>query len=440
MTFIILMVVIVASFIFLIEKRKKSRRLIEKTIPHIDFDQNSNELDLVHISDIHYLDPSLTDYGQAFVRNVEKGDAKTVRYIDQVLDSFILEMIKKKPDAIIVSGDISYNGEKASHQKIAKKFKILKDKGIDVLIIPGNHDIDNEKAKSFILDEEKRVDSVSKEEFKEIYSEFCYSDEDPKVIGRDKNSLSYMYMINNFQCILMIETSCGQNDLHISNQTYKWIEKMLNIASINNLSVISVTHQNILAHNKMFISGYKISNSSKLIKLFSDHNVRLNLSGHMHIQHISENEGVLDAAIASVSLYPHLYASIHADARGSIEYESQSIDVEYWAKKYGWKDDKLLNFNEISKEFFIDCTKDQIEPVLNKINISLEEKREMMNFVIDTNLFYFSGRMKEKEDLNIENINYKRWKKYGEETFLISYLDSIYMDFDSSHNKFEIKM
>ena len=64
----------------------------------------------------------------------------------------------------------------------------------------------------------------------------------------------------------------------------------------------------------------------------------------------------------------------------------------------------------------------------------------MMNFVIDTNLFYFSGRMKEREDLNIENINYKRWKKYGEETFLISYLDSIYMDFDSSHNKFEIKM
>ncbi|MEG0250958.1 MAG: metallophosphoesterase [Peptostreptococcus sp.] len=440
MTFIILMLAMVATFIFLIEKRKKSRKLIEETIPTVDFGDDSDELDIVHISDIHYLAPSLTDYGDAFSQNVEKGDGKMVRYIDQVMDSFILEMIKKKPKAVIVGGDITYNGEKISHQNMAKKFKILKDKNIDVLVIPGNHDINNEKAKSFKNKEDLSVESVNEEEFKEIYSNFGYSDEDPKVIARDKNSLSYMYMINKFQCILMIETSCGKNDLQLSNQTYKWIERMLHIASINNLSVISVTHQNILAHNKMFISGYKIENSSKLIKLFSDHNIRLNLSGHMHMQHISENEGVSDAAVGSIALYPSLYACIHTDVRDNIKYKTESLDVDYWAQKYGWKDDNLLHFKDKSKDFFIECTRYQTNPTLDKVNTTLEEKREMMDFMIDTNLYYFSGRMGEREDLNKDNTNYKKWKKYCEDTFLMSYLNSIYEDSSRSHNKLEISM
>lgn len=440
MTFIILVIAIIAIFIFLIEKRKKSRKLIEETIPTLDLGDDSEELDIVHVSDIHYLSPSLTDYGDIFKQNIEKSDGKMLRYIDQIMDSFILEMIKRKPNLVIVSGDITYNGEKVSHQNIAKKFKILKDKNIDVLVIPGNHDINNKRAKTFKDKDDMEVESISEEEFKEIYSDYGYSDKDPKIIARDKNSLSYMYMVNKFQCILMIETSYGKNNLSISNQTYKWIEKMIHIASINNLSVISVTHQNILAHNKMFISGYKIENSSKLIKLLSDHNIRLNLSGHMHMQHISENQGVSDAAVGSIALYPSLYACIHTDVRDNIKYKTESLDVEFWARKYGWKDKNLLEFEKTSKELFVECSRYQTNPTLNKVKATVEEKREMMNFMIDTNLYYFSGRMGERPELNKENINYKKWKKYCGDTFLMSYLNSIYEDESRTHNELEINM
>src|SRR3712207_7756094 len=80
-------------------------------------------------------------------------------------------------------------------------------------------------------------------------------------------------------------------------------------------SIISVSHQNILAHNKIFIAGYKIDNSSRLIEMYNRHNVRLNLSGHMHSQHIAEYKNVYDAAVSCLSLYPNQYAVISLDLR-----------------------------------------------------------------------------------------------------------------------------
>ena len=439
MIFVVLLLVLIISFLISWQKKKKSIQTIKRTIPDIDFGVEKEKMKIVHVSDLHYIDPNLTDNGKYFTINPEK-DGRMMQYIDQIVDSFILEMIDTNPDIVIISGDLTYNGEKTSHIKLSKKLGILKSKGIEVLVIPGNHDIDNEKSIDYSNGEKNKTESITCDEFAEIYKEFGYKEEEVKLIARDKNSLSYMYMISPKQCMLMIESSYEKNKNCISSQTFSWIQKMLDIAKENNLSVISVTHQNILAHNKMFIEGYKLENSIKLVNLLSEYNVRVNLSGHMHLQHISENQGVVDAAVGCIALYPNLYAYITEDSRNYIEYASKSLDVSKWALKYGWKSKELLNFKSNSKSKFEAFAQDMFSGIIEKRAINLQEKKEMEKFIIDASIAYFSGEMGQHKEFNTDNEVYKKWCKYCENTSEMAYLNSICTDNLKEHNKIRINL
>ena len=92
-------------------------------------------------SDIHYLAKSLTDKGKAFNTFMDSGDGKQLNYIEEIVDAFIVDIKKKKPDVLIISGDLTTNGEKASHIELAKKLKEIRNSGTLVYVIPGNHDI-----------------------------------------------------------------------------------------------------------------------------------------------------------------------------------------------------------------------------------------------------------------------------------------------------------
>ena len=80
---------------------------------------------LILATDIHYLSPKLADYGEAFQRLTEKDDGKVLRYTPQLTDAFFKEALEYRPDALILSGDLTVNGEKVNHQELAQKLAAL---------------------------------------------------------------------------------------------------------------------------------------------------------------------------------------------------------------------------------------------------------------------------------------------------------------------------
>ena len=70
---------------------------------------------IITATDIHYLSPSLTDYGSIFRETINSSDGKVIRYIDEIMSAFADEVISAAPDILILSGDLTFNGEKASH-------------------------------------------------------------------------------------------------------------------------------------------------------------------------------------------------------------------------------------------------------------------------------------------------------------------------------------
>ncbi len=91
------------------------------------------------ISDTHLIADSLHDEGPAFSRMQKTSQGKDLYYQEVALTAFMRMAQRKKPAAIIVTGDVTFNGERVSAEKFAQIFKPLKE--TKLLVLPGNHDI-----------------------------------------------------------------------------------------------------------------------------------------------------------------------------------------------------------------------------------------------------------------------------------------------------------
>jgi 3',5'-cyclic AMP phosphodiesterase CpdA len=77
-------------------------------------------------------------------------------------------MLREKPDVLILPGDLTFNGARESHAALIEKLQRISDAGVRVLVLPGNHDLNNPMAARFHGDSFDRVESVTAEEFAEM--------------------------------------------------------------------------------------------------------------------------------------------------------------------------------------------------------------------------------------------------------------------------------
>ena len=126
------------------------------------------------ISDLHVMAPELlVNEGSAFEEYLAK-DRKMLRESLEILDTLVNSILELKPDLVLVTGDLTKDGERLSHQLVAAQLQRLIDAGIQVLVVPGNHDINNPDAKVFDGDSATPADTITRAEFAEIYHNMGY--------------------------------------------------------------------------------------------------------------------------------------------------------------------------------------------------------------------------------------------------------------------------
>jgi chromosome segregation ATPase len=80
---------------------------------------------VITATDLHYLAPELTDHGEYFWRVMENADGKVSEYCEEITEAFLEEVVAERPEALILTGDLSFNGARASHEALAKKLAAL---------------------------------------------------------------------------------------------------------------------------------------------------------------------------------------------------------------------------------------------------------------------------------------------------------------------------
>lgn len=381
----------------------------------------SEQVTLAVATDLHYLAPELTDQGTFFQKFIENGDGKVVQYSEEVTEAFVEQIIDEKPSVVILSGDITFNGEKQSHIRLVEKLQRIEDAGIPVLVMPGNHDMYSSNAASFHEDSYTFVESVSAEEFAEIYQEFGFGE----AISRDENSLSYIAEITPSFRVLMLDINTMDSPGTIKSATFAWAEQQLKQAKEDGARVVTVSHQNVLQHNSLFSYGYLMGKNDFVQELYEEYDVICNLSGHIHMQHITESEnGLPEIVTSSMIVSPNQYGVLKVKGTAA-DYHTVQVDVAAWAKENG--KDNLQGFSDYSYTFMWDTAYRQ---AMNSLEGS-ENANLLSAFYADVNTAYFAGRM---DEVKWDEELLTGWKKQG--GFIATYLQSIADDGFKNHTEF----
>lgn len=394
--------------------------------------------EIVLATDIHYLAEELAgNRCQSFIDYVYGGDGRVLLYSWEILDAFIEDMKEKDPDLLLISGDLTLNGEKASHEELASLLEELDDEGIPVLVIPGNHDINNPYAKRFSGMNSYQVDSITAEEFEDIYAEFGYVAAD----SRDPNSLSYLYKVDSSLWLLMLD-SCQYDPVNqvggmIQGGTYNWMEPILYEAWENDTEVITVSHHNLLEQSGVsdaFYDDCTIEHSEELLQMLSDNEVRLHLSGHLHLQHYMEEDDVAEVVTGSLVMAPCRYGVVDLYEDGSITYHTETVNVEKWARENSYKNPDLADFFHYSENFLHQISYEHAVSDLERQNrkgtlhLSDDEIEMMSQFYAKLCVYYYGGKMYEIADEVREDPAAKLWDKYQYASELSDFLRRILED------------
>lgn len=240
------------------------------------------------ISDTHLIADSLHDHGQAFSQMQKTSQGKDLYYQETALSAFVRMAQKKKPATIIVTGDVTFNGERVSAEKFAEIFKPLEE--TQLLVLPGNHDIYDGWAREFRGKKQYYAGQISPRMWRNIFKT-SYKN----AVSVDDESLAYSVQLNpDYLLILADSNDYGKEEAttapatagFLGREQRRWIKAQLQYASENNLQVIFCMHHNLYAHNPAVNKGYVVDDYRELRKLLAQYNVKLVFSGHIHAQNI----------------------------------------------------------------------------------------------------------------------------------------------------------
>ena len=389
-------------------------------MPLTALSETADPVTLLVATDLHYLAPALTDHGPCFERSITLGDGKVMAYSEELVEAFVTQVIDRHPNALILSGDLSFNGERASHEALADKLARVEAAGIPVLAIPGNHDLNSRNAVRFVAESYEQVDSVTAEDFRAIYQPFGYDG----ALSRDSSSLSYVAGVSEGLRILMVDVNTSDLPGAAGPQTLAWIEEQLAQARRDGCRVIAVSHQNLINHSDLLTSGFNIVNANVLRMRYADAPVLCNLSGHIHMQHMSvTNAGIWDIATSSLAVAPNQYGVLTVSERG-LSYRTEMVEVSAWAVSKGLSDPNLLDFSDYSEDFFKTNARRQALAV-----VAQDECPELLAaFFADINAAYFAGRM---DTFVLDTQLLARWQQ--QPVRLAQFIDSIVQESPRNH-------
>ena len=267
------------------------------------------------VSDTHLLSEDLfSPDNQKYVKKAMTADGRVQEYDYYLMEALVEQVNEANPDALIFTGDLSFNGEEHSHKSFISFLERI-DKDITVLVVPGNHDFNIDGCRSYYNDTPYAERTVDGAEFCKLYADYGYTD----ALCYDEESHSYIYEINDKVWAVMLDTTlceyneeAGLNTIGgvIWEETIEWLCPWLKEAQDKGITVIGFSHHNLAEHNPLFVDNYVMYNAELLSSLYKEYGVKLHLSGHMHIQSIEGRDGVFDIAQGSLLDYGNRMSSI----------------------------------------------------------------------------------------------------------------------------------
>jgi len=276
-------------------------------------------------SDPHLYDAASLGAGTPEFAQYLAQDRKMIVESSEILNSVVEDLKTRQLDFVMVPGDLTKDGELVDHQLMASKLADLKASSKKVFVIPGNHDINNPHAYSYLSSPPTPIATVTPTDFKQIYADFGYKD----AIYKDQNSLSYiaepvpgvwLFALDSCQYADNLSQGYPTTAGALSAATQSWLFDHLAAAKALGKKVIGMEHHGILEHftgQSVQFSEYVIQDWQNVSKKVSDSGLNVVFTGHYHANDVTQRDfttSVLhDVETGSLVTWPSPYRTVDFD-------------------------------------------------------------------------------------------------------------------------------
>lgn len=374
-----------------------------------------HEIKIMIASDMHY-QKELSSFSSSIVGQME--------YNDEIVDALLENAAAEQPEALILLGDLTNVGAYEDHVLMAEKLTALKAKGIDVYVVPGNHDL------------QQSTSTV----FETVYADFGFN----QAFSRDSDSLSYAAKLNDEFWLLALDTNEDKMaNGHLSDISMSWIEKILKEAKQAEAYVLVFSHHNLLRHSMPGTEkSFMIDKADELTALLLRYGIPLYLSGHRHGRSIQSKERsslqVTEIVSDMLLSYPNIYGVLEFKTDASISYEGKMVDVSAWAKKQAVNDEQLLDFEAYSYAVCEAKAENMGSFALSSKNLNPDMKEAMQTFLKRFYLAYVQGEIYQVRDELLADPAYDDWMRECKGETYQRWIEYVLNNYTENYDQWEI--
>ncbi len=300
--------------------------LIRQAVP-----ASGTVLRIASFSDPHYFATNLlVSNGSAFQTYLAQ-DRKLITESVAITKATVDQIIAQNPDYVLVTGDLTKDGEYDSHVAFASELARLEAAGAKVLVIPGNHDINNSGAVSYDGASTTPVANVSPEQFKTIYAQFGYD----LASATDPASVAYAVELSPSRTMLCMD-SCqyGATAGAFDAARLTWITNRIAVAHAAGKLVVGMMHHGLMEHfqgQKSLFSEYVLDDYTTVAPLFASLGLKAVFTGHFHANDIVKGsfngKDIFDIETGSTVTWPCPFRVMELDAQGNLSVATHTIEA-----------------------------------------------------------------------------------------------------------------
>lgn len=260
------------------------------------------------LADIHVMAPSLLDSSDNIAWQKDLAEQRKMQELSApVFDLLVERIITDHPDVLLICGDLTKDGEKASHQYVIEKLTKIENAGIPVYIIPGNHDHgEMEEARKYANNTYTPAEGgLTEAQFRTAYKDFGYGENCEIYEG------SLCYAVELFPGLTLIGIDTGTNT-HVRSKAITWAYQKALEAKDKGNQIIAMAHHSLIPHfygQETFMPYSMIDNHEIVRDSLLHAGVKVVFTGHYHIsdntRYIdSEGNEIYDICTGSPISYP----------------------------------------------------------------------------------------------------------------------------------------
>ena len=230
---------------------------------------------------------------------------------------FLYESAREGAEFILIAGDLTRNGTEVQHRFVASLFSgFEKDTGIQVYVVPGNHDYYDS--------------NTSRAAFREYYADFGYN----TALCSDEDTASYTADVGDRYRLIAVDSNDPGNDGDgITQALLGWIEEQAAQAVKDGREIIYMMHHSLLEHlylGRVLMKDFVCRDGDEIAEKFAGWGIQYVFTGHEHGNDVAsytaaDGTVVYDVLTTALSAYPVEYRLVTLTDEGA-DLKIRSID------------------------------------------------------------------------------------------------------------------